>query len=264
MRIYVGQRDVTSQYNAFFGAEGTKNQIDGNFSDPEQTTYVGALNWLKTRLTSAHPDQKDDITERFQAYVSLVNSEGCEGKPLTDAYVTILLGLYEELTEYIESDAFASAPQSRQQQLVGLQTECFSMLKQLGVKGIVAETPSGTGTSAEVPPNAPPQAFDANDQLLDSVSLTADSLSFGEQCSADYGDLTNGQGPAFFTTVTGTPNVKDLQPQPFTGEVVNTDYRYGLHKAPAAEQAAVTQQAAPPPDNEEPDVDLTDPLAGLE
>ena len=265
MDIYIGQRNVTPQFNAFFGTEGTSAVLDGNFRDPEQTTYTGALNWLKTRLTSAHPDQRDDITQRFQAYVSLINSEGCEGKPLTDPYVTVLLGLYEELTEYIESDAFASAPQSRQQQLVGLQAECFSMLKQLGVKGIVAEAPSGTGTSAEVPPNAPPQAFDPNDQLLDSVSLTADSLGFGEQCSVNAGDVSDdSQGPAFFTTVTGTPNVANKQPQPFTGSVVNTDFRYGHHQAPAAEPAAGTKQAAPSLDNEKPDIDLTDPLAGLE
>lgn len=257
MQIFVGTRDVTSQFNTFFGQEGVS--LDGNFrGETETQAYTQALNYLEGQVRSAATtdEERAEISERFAAYRGLLSS-GCEASTRATAYIYLTQGMYEELTSFIESDAFESVqPPARQAQLVALQSEVFSRLHQAGApRAEEINAAGGAGTSAETP-MAP---FQPHMPIIETVDLAIDSgLVPFDQCAAtvDY----EGSLPIFFDPV---GQVSSVQPQPFTGRVVNTDFRYSTHERPAS---AVVEQApaAAPIVNTELDGILADDGPGVD
>jgi hypothetical protein len=196
------------------------------------------------------------ITERFQAYTDLIKSD-CESK---FEAIPVLQGLYEELTEFVESDAFDSLPAAKQQKIIALQAEVFARLTHGGIhRGILPQDEEGTGTSAELAAfNPVSEDFKAVPQVLENVIPAASIINFEDQCAISHGDAS----------VDGHLNIygKDERHtgQPFTGAVVNTDFRYGLHDLPASTATAPAAGQKAVAESEKIDlVDQTDPLAGI-
>lgn len=265
MDIYVGARNVTSQFNSFFTQDGVT--LDGNFNgDKETNAYTQALTYVRDGLKNAVPAEGVDgqsrtevraaITARFQAYADLIKSEGCEGKFES---IPVLQGLYEELTAFIESDAFDSLPAAKQQKIIALQAEVFSRLAQMGThRGVPPQEGEGTGTSVELSTfNPVSEDFKAVPQVLDNVGPAASMIDFEDQCTISSGDASVDDHLNIYGS-------KGHQSQPFSGAVVNTDFRYGIHDRPASTATAPAAGQKAVAESEKIDfVDQTDPLAGI-
>jgi len=257
MQVFSGSTDVTSQFNAFFSQDGVL--VDGNFQgDAETTAYTQALTYLRNQVRgSLPPAERQAVTERFQSYIGLIQSDGCEARFES---APVLQGMYEELTQFIESDAFESVPQAMQQKLVGLQAEAFSRLEQRGThRGIVPEEEGeSAGTSTELAEFNPiSESFTAHPLVITNAATAGDQISFDQQCQVDLGDATAGGSLSIYGS-------EGAQPQPFSGTVVNMDFRYGIHQRPVIEE--VEEEAPPPAESggDDLDLDLDDPLGGLE
>lgn len=266
MDIYVGSRNVTSQFNSFFTQDGVT--LDGNFNGNKETAaYTQALTYVRDALKNAVPaegvngqsraDVRAAITARFQAYTNLIKSEGCEGKFES---IPVLQGLYEELTAFIESDAFDSLPAAKQQKIIALQAEVFSRLAQMGThRGVPPQEGEATGTSVELSTfNPVSEDFKAVPQVLDNVGPAASMINFEDQCMISGGDASVDDHLNIYGS-------KGHQSQPFTGAVVNTDFRYGLHDMPAQPASQPSQSGSSSGSGgSDLGLDATDPLAGLE
>jgi hypothetical protein len=266
MDIYVGGRNVTSQFNSFFTQDGVT--LDGNFNGNKETqAYTQALTYLRNALKNAVPSEgvggqsraevRAAIDTRFEAYIDMIKSEGCEGK---FEAIPVLQGLYEELTAFIESDAFEDVPAAKQQLIIGLQAEVFSRLEQKGThRGVLPQDEEGTGTSAELAAfNPVSEDFAAHPEVIENVLDAAPMITWDNPaCPVDAGDAS----------ADGTLNIygsEGNKPQPFTGAAVNTDFRYGLHDRPASTSTAPAAGQKAAAESEKIDlVDLTDPLAGI-
>jgi hypothetical protein len=239
--------------------------LDGVFSgETEEGAYAIALNYLEGQLTRAArtPAERAAITQRFNTYRQLIASQDCELQNRSTPYVNIIEGMYEELTQFIESDAFTRVrPPATQQALVALQAEVFSRLTQMGAPRRIP-TPA-TGTEAEVPRGP----FQAYQPILDSV-VTAGPRAFIEGCGYNAGDAASDESalPVFYQAVGG---ITSGQPQPFEGDRdVNTDFRYSLHEVPsdlpvAQRDAVVDGRQQPSPETRRIDITISDdPIGG--
>ncbi|MBU1027203.1 MAG: hypothetical protein KKA31_05670, partial [Candidatus Margulisbacteria bacterium] len=231
MAILVGSTDVSSSFFRFFS--NRKTAVDGNFKGRTETgAYKQALTVLKNQLLAEVPAQGIEgqtkqeaigkIKERFQTYAMLVN-DNCEG---TDKALPIVQGLYEELTQLIESAAFKTIPQEMQDSIVALQAECFTRLKQEGTHRGVERG----GTSIEIrTSNHDP--FRSNPEVLERVPKAAEQLIIeGKQCIGVVG----GEDLNLYYS-------EGKQPYPFPDTIdskrfsINMDVRYPLD--PNAEPA---------------------------
>jgi hypothetical protein len=266
MEIYVGSRNVTPQFNDFFTRDGVT--LDGNFEgNKELQAYGQALTTVRNALKNAVPADGVDgqsraevraaIDERFAAYSALITSDNCEG---TFEARPVLQGMYEELTAFIESDAFTSLPEAKQIQIVALQAELFSRLEQAGThRGVMPSADSGGAvTSAELSTyNPKTEDFAAHPAVLGNVTPAASMISFEDQCAISGGDATADDNLNIYGS-------EGAQGQPFTGSVVNSDFRYGHHEQPAQTPApAASNKAAPPANNKNDEFGINDPLAGI-
>ncbi|MBN2058644.1 MAG: hypothetical protein JW782_07595 [Candidatus Saganbacteria bacterium] len=250
MQVFSGSTDLTAHFNAFFTREGVS--LNGLFEGEAETeAYTQALTYLQGQLTSAasNPEERAAIVERFTAYRELINGSCEASQDRSHPFINVMQGLYEELTQFVESDAFQNIrPLARRAQLqaalVGLQAEVFSRLHQLGAPRAesISAGLGGAGTSAEVPL----QPFEAYTPILQSVNQVIDQIELTDpHCTVDIGDTTAGSGTVFFDPVGG---VTEQHGQPFTGTVVNMDFRYGTHERPASAVVDQASDAAPSAD----------------
>ncbi len=104
-----------------------------------------------------------------------------------DSANPVLQGMYEELTQFIESSAFDKLPKT-QKITVALQAEMFSILSKTGKHRGAAFDGKATGTGAEAPKfNPPSENFKAHPKVLANVLPAIDRIDL-DQCAEKLGD----------------------------------------------------------------------------
>ncbi len=182
MSIYVGNKDVTGLLREYFTGKGTK--IDGRVEGQKEIgDYTAALNSLQLQAVKENPKDKAAIINRYNSYRELIK-KGC-GK--MGAANPLLQGIYEELTQYIESGVFDKLPKPLKLKVAALQAEMFSILSQTGKhRGAAMET-RATGTAAEAAKQNPPsEPFRAHPKVLANVPKAIKRINL-EQCAEDMG-----------------------------------------------------------------------------
>ncbi|OGC21341.1 hypothetical protein A2291_07570 [candidate division WOR-1 bacterium RIFOXYB2_FULL_42_35] len=217
VEVHVGASDVTKDFNNFISRPGIN--LNGNFEGrTERTAYGAAINYCEIQLRREGDTQGNtQISTRFKAYKQMLTNK-CEAE---DAAIPLAQGLYEELTEFIESDKFNKADPKMRENIIGLQSELFSRLKQTKILGN-----KDTSTSAEIPVTYNPtsQAFRARESVLIKAINVAPKFA-GKSCPADIGSAEDEEeGP-----VAG-----EVGSNPFTEQYVNTDARYETHHKPGS------------------------------
>ncbi|PIS28897.1 hypothetical protein COT42_06775 [Candidatus Saganbacteria bacterium CG08_land_8_20_14_0_20_45_16] len=247
--IYVGAKDVTALVSAHFNnTPGVSLDGDLASSRAEAQTYVRALTDLEGYLSRANPSQRDAIHDRFEGYRSLVNNR-CDSQNRSTPYIDLLEGLYDELTQFIESPAFDRLPPANQRRIAGLQIEVFSRLTQVGApRNVRSGERAGTATEAPAPgTDSPYQADPALMQRVNDV-LRSQVLQFSDSCGYNMGDAAE-DGAASQTFYAPVGPVSGGRPQPIDNRDVNTDFRFGTHEIPRlqAEYGAARGSAQPGP-----------------
>jgi len=187
VEFYSGPVNITSQYSRFY-LDGDQpragRRADGDFSGEEVSLFAGeegaagdpntasVLTFVRGELARLPGANPTELAARFEAYVSYIRN-GCEG--VTEG-TPVAQAMYEEITQYIESDRFARATDVMQARIVGLQADLFARLAQRGThRG--NEARGGGGTAVEdVQFNPVTEDFLANPRVLENVPLVSQNL----------------------------------------------------------------------------------------
>ncbi|KPJ64628.1 hypothetical protein AMJ44_12470 [candidate division WOR-1 bacterium DG_54_3] len=190
-------------------ARGTK--LDGNFYGAEKQKYIQAIKYLKENGAIS-----EDKAIRFRA---LINSK-CYGK--TGAENTFL-ALYEELTQFIESDKFKlTKNRNVKASLVGLQLDAFERLTS---RGYALKKIHYLGSSSETPHTK----FKTDKKTWESAQKSLLDLKTC-QTSCSRTDIEKGE--------VGVPpryvknKVDDLGYETEVGKILQTDIRYSEDYVP--------------------------------
>lgn len=251
MQVYAGSRNVTNQFYDFYDINTNPGRSpDGSLRGNETEAYLGILPLVQ--------DLTGGSDERFAAYAAFVSGD-CENNHGVDA---IIVGLYEEVLQFIESDAFESARPEYQNAATGLAVDLITQLWTRGIDrpdGLAAEDP---GTSIEDPVfNPTTEPFMAYPEVLSGTDrvipvLGVDNL--GGDCLNSVIDFSaSAEEPVSYNVygregATGGNAFSDPEYiDPADETIVNIDYRFYIHQGPVIAPA----ETAPEPRHIELDLD---------